>query len=89
MCTISHTDVVKEEYHLLELEEVVPGRANFAGVHLEEQPNSAITHHIEMAGPISPEVIAAIVLKAVHSQADARRTEDQIAFLQFTEYLFC
>jgi hypothetical protein len=87
MATISHTDVVKEASHLLELEEVVPGRANLAGVHLNEQSNNAITYHIEMADPIPPKVIAAICLKAVHSQADVLRAGKQIAFLQFTEYL--
>jgi hypothetical protein len=52
--TISQTDIVKEAYHLLELEEVVPGRANLAGVHLDEQPNNTITYHIEMADPVPP-----------------------------------
>jgi hypothetical protein len=67
--TISHTDIMKEAYHVLELEEVLPGRANLAGVHLDEQPNKAITYHIEMADPIPPEVTAA------HSQADVLRAE--------------
>jgi hypothetical protein len=87
MRTISHTDIVKEACHLLELEEVVPGRANLAGVHLDEQPNNVITYHLEMAGPIPGEVIAAICFKAVHSQAGVLRAEEQIAFLQFTAYL--
>jgi hypothetical protein len=83
--TISQTDIVKEADHILELEEVVPARVNFAGVHLDEQPNNAITYHIEMADPIPrPEVMAGIYLKAVHSQADVLRAEEQITFLQFT-----
>jgi hypothetical protein len=50
--TISHTDLAKEAYHLLELEEVVPGRANLAGIYLDEQLNNAITYHIETADPV-------------------------------------
>jgi hypothetical protein len=64
--TISHTDIMKEAYHLLELEEVVPGRANIAAVHFDEQPNSAVICHIEMVDPISPKSSRRSVSKRCH-----------------------
>jgi hypothetical protein len=85
--TIAHIDIVKEVYRLFELEEVVPGRANLAGVHLEAEPTNEIMYDIVMANRVAPEIIAAICLKAVHAEAGILMEEEQIAFLQSREYL--
>jgi hypothetical protein len=61
---------------LLELEEVVPGRANLACVHLEAEPTSDIMYDIVMANRAAPEIIAAICLKAVHAEAGVLTEEE-------------
>jgi hypothetical protein len=83
---ITHIDIIKETYRLLELEEVVPGRANHAGVHLGAEPTNKIMYDIVMANRVAPEIIAAICLKAVHAEAEVLTEEEQIAFFQFREY---
>jgi hypothetical protein len=85
--TTAHIDIVKEVYRLLELEEVVPGRANLADVHFETEPTNTITYDIVMANHVAPEIIAAICLKAGYSEAGVLKEEEKIAFRQFGEYL--
>jgi predicted Zn-dependent protease len=85
--TMSHINIVKEAYRLLELEEVIPGRADLAGVHLEAEPTNEIMYDIVMANRVAPEIISAICLKAVHAEAGVLTGEEQIAFLQLRKYL--
>jgi hypothetical protein len=85
--TIAHIDIVKEAYRVLELEEVVPGRANLTGVHLEAEPTNEIMYNIVTANRVASEIIAAICLKAVHAEAGVLTEEEQIAFLHFRAYL--
>jgi hypothetical protein len=44
-------------------------------------------YDIVMSNRVAPEIIAAICLKAVHAEAGVLTEQDQIAFLQFREYL--
>jgi hypothetical protein len=88
--TITHTDIVKEAAHSLQLNEHVSGRVNLAGVQLDNNnPSNKIMDHIELANPMAPKAIAQICLKAVHVQQAVLSGEEQIGFLQFREYLGC
>jgi hypothetical protein len=79
--TIAHIDIVKEIYRLLELEEMVPGRAHLAGVHLEAEPTNEIMYNIVMDNHVAPEIITAICFKALHAVSGILTEEEQIAFL--------
>jgi hypothetical protein len=85
--TIAHTDLVKEAMEKLELRDTVPGRENLAGVRLGSEPPGKITYSVEMENGMSPEQIALICLKAVHVVEGGLDAEEQIAFLQFRQYL--
>jgi hypothetical protein len=85
--TIAHTDLVKEAMEKLELKDTVPGRVNLAGVRLGTDPPGKITYSVEMQNEMGPEQIALICLKAVHVVEGGLDVEEQIAFLQFRQYL--
>jgi hypothetical protein len=69
--TIAQTDTVKEAKRVLEREDSVPRRVNLAGVHVDD----------------STVAVAKICLKARHTHEGALSSEEQVAFLQFREYL--
>jgi hypothetical protein len=83
--TIAHIDILKEAYQLLELEEVVSGRANLAGVQLEVEPTNEIVYDIMMANRTRDHCSG--LPQTVRAEAGVLTEEEQIAFLQFREYL--
>jgi hypothetical protein len=85
--TIAHTDLVKESNRILDVRQFVPGRANLAGVHLDETVSRDIVYDVQLADAFPPDEIALICLKAVHAQEGSLAPDEQVAFLQFRHYL--
>jgi hypothetical protein len=88
--TIAHTNLVRDAYDALELDGTIPGRVNLAGVQILEGPPDSFpkkVYDIVMENSIPPETIAQICLKAVHAQEGALTSDEEIAFLQFRDYL--
>jgi hypothetical protein len=63
---IAHTDIVTQALINLELEQHVPGRANLAGVQLNNLPPEKEVYEIVLATPMEREALEMICLKAVH-----------------------
>jgi hypothetical protein len=66
--TITHTDIVQEADHALELDEHAHRRVNLAGVHIDENPPHAKIVHIEMSTNLDRETITGISIQLVYVQ---------------------
>jgi hypothetical protein len=84
---IAHTDIVTTASYNLEVSPGIPGRASLAGVHIDDTMQDGVAYDIAMELPHTPETIAALCLKAVHAQEGSLTPDEQIAFLQFRQYL--
>jgi hypothetical protein len=84
---IVHTDIVNEANRVLEIDQTVPGRSNLAGVHIDEQPPRGTVYDIAFADLLPSETIVSICLNAVHAAHDSLGPDEQVAFLQFRQYL--
>jgi hypothetical protein len=87
MAKIAHTDLVKEAHRVLGLKDRVPGRANLAGVQITGNPPDKVVYDVALTNAIDPQTIAKICLKAVHAKEGSMTDEEQIAFLQFRDFL--